>query len=183
MECIAQFPLFIGDGRVSRFCRCCGKEKLLADMKADKSKPNGRASICKPCHRDSMRAHYNTPTGKAASAAYYAANNDKDKKREYDKKRRAIYWRKKRSDLLASTNERRGRIRAGRAKWANKFFISEIYKLAVARTAATGVKWEVDHIVPVSSPLVCGLHCEANLQVITEAANKKKNNVIWPDMP
>ena len=175
--------MFVGDGRMTKVCRECGEAKLLADLKADKSKTHGRAAICKPCHRAAMNARYHDPKNKEKIAKYFAAHYDKEKKREYDKKRRMIYWRKKRHDLLASTNARRGRIRAGRAQWANKFFISEIYRLAVARTAATGIKWEVDHIVPVSSPLVCGLHCEDNLQVITEAENKKKNNLIWPDMP
>lgn len=183
MERLGQAQLFVGDGRVTKVCRECGQAKLLADLKADKSKSHGRAAICKPCHREAMAVRYQKPETKAKIAEYLSANHDKAKKREYDKKRRMIYWRKKRHELLASTNERRGRIRAGSAKWANKFFIAEIYRLAVARTAATGIKWEVDHIVPVSSPLVCGLHCEANLQVITEAANKKKNNTVWPDMP
>lgn len=30
---------------------------------------------------------------------------------------------------------------------------------------------------------VCGLHCEANLQVITKSENSKKHNSYWPDMP
>ena len=41
----------------------------------------------------------------------------------------------------------------------------------------------VDHIVPLQSALVCGLHCEANLEIIPGAANEAKKNYWWPDMP
>lgn len=42
---------------------------------------------------------------------------------------------------------------------------------------------EVDHIVPLTSDLGCGLHWEGNLQVIPAAANLAKKNFWWPDMP
>ena len=37
-------------------------------------------------------------------------------------------------------------------------------------------KDEVDHVVPLQSKFVCGLHCEANLQVITKSKNASKCN-------
>ena len=67
--------------------------------------------------------------------------------------------------------------------WANTFFIEEIYDLARRRTNLTGAKWHVDHIVPVNSPIVCGLHVEHNLQVIPANKNMEKLNRHWPDMP
>ncbi len=42
---------------------------------------------------------------------------------------------------------------------------------------------EVDHIVPIKSKLVCGLHVEFNLQLLTSSANARKGNRTWPDMP
>lgn len=67
--------------------------------------------------------------------------------------------------------------------WANNFFIEEIYDLAQIRTKATGIEWHVDHIVPLQSPIVCGLHVEQNLRVITALENRSKGNRHWPDMP
>lgn len=67
--------------------------------------------------------------------------------------------------------------------WANDFYIGEIYHLARLRTISTGCPWHVDHIVPLQSPLVCGLHTETNLQVIPSKSNLSKHNKWWPNMP
>ncbi len=50
-------------------------------------------------------------------------------------------------------------------------------------TETTDKLWTVDHIVPLQNPLVCGLHCEANLRIILGADNFAKCNRWWPDMP
>lgn len=40
-----------------------------------------------------------------------------------------------------------------------------------------------DHIVPISSPLVCGLNCPDNIRIITFEANSAKSNHMWPGSP
>ena len=62
-------------------------------------------------------------------------------------------------------------------KWANSFYINEIYKLATLRTKMTNIQWHVDHIVPLINKNVCGLHCEQNLQVIPAVENLRKGNL------
>ena len=86
---------------------------------------------------------------------------------------------------IAITSRRRRRVSLAHAnvEWANSFFISEIYDLARRRTQVTGIKWEVDHIVPIRSRLVCGLHVHWNLAVIPAKINRKKSNVSWPGKP
>lgn len=50
------------------------------------------------------------------------------------------------------------------------------YAEALRLTRETGIRHEVDHIYPLQSDVVCGLHCEANLRVITKFQNQSKKN-------
>jgi hypothetical protein len=83
----------------------------------------------------------------------------------------------------AGTAWRRARVLEATPKWVNKFFMEEAYRLAELRTKMLGFKWHVDHIVPLKSKKVCGLHVENNLQVIPGIENLRKSNSHWPDMP
>jgi hypothetical protein len=58
----------------------------------------------------------------------------------------------------------------------NDFIIQEMYSLSRYRSEITGIKWVVDHIVPLNSKLVCGLHTYHNLRVIPHSINASKSN-------
>lgn len=67
-------------------------------------------------------------------------------------------------------------------KWANVNYIRLFYSIA-QEEKNVGNRVEIDHIVPINNPLVCGLHNEWNLQVATRSYNNKKKDRYWPDMP
>jgi 5-methylcytosine-specific restriction endonuclease McrA len=62
-------------------------------------------------------------------------------------------------------------------EWANADDIKQVY------LEARALGLEVDHIVPLKSTRVCGLHVWDNLQLLTREANIRKGNRVWPDMP
>lgn len=68
--------------------------------------------------------------------------------------------------------------------WATPpWFNDEMYRAmkAIYNSAKPGE--EVDHIVPLSHPLVCGLNVPWNMRVISKKGNQMKSNNVWPDMP
>jgi hypothetical protein len=72
--------------------------------------------------------------------------------------------------------KRRAAKRHATPVWANHRAIEAIYVEAVRLTRETGIKHHVDHYYPLLSDVVCGLHVEYNLQILTEAQNIRKHN-------
>jgi 5-methylcytosine-specific restriction endonuclease McrA len=95
-------------------------------------------------------------------------------------KARLTRYRKTHPEYFAEkAGERRARHLKATPSWVDeneKFLIKECYFLAKLRTKVTGIKWVVDHIIPLKGELVSGLHTISNLQVITEVENCRKNN-------
>ncbi len=79
--------------------------------------------------------------------------------------------------------KRRAVHRLATPAWADRCAMRVIYEQARRITRETGIQHDVDHIVPLKSKLVCGLHVHCNLRVIPASENAKKNNRYWPDMP
>ena len=75
-----------------------------------------------------------------------------------------------------------GKLRAT-PTWADSRFIALWYKGARIMTQLVGRPYHVDHVVPLKSKLVCGLHVPANMQILSKPENIKKSNRYWPDMP
>ncbi len=71
---------------------------------------------------------------------------------------------------------RQEKIKQATPIWANQDVILAYYIVCQNMTKIEGINYEVDHIIPIQHPLVCGLHVENNLQIITEEENISKSN-------
>ena len=152
-------------------------------VKANRSKANEKA-------RKYARA--NPEKVKALNAAWMAANKDKTKARKAawyaaTKEQRATTRKAYEKANPEKVNAKDARRKAAKLRampaWANQFFIEETYDLAQRRSKLFGFKWHVDHVVPLQSSVVCGLHVPANLAVIPWLQNHAKGNRYWPGMP
>lgn len=113
----------------------------------------------------------------ARSKAWYEAN--KSRAHAY-----TIAWYKNNPHIAcANTNKREASKISRTPVWLTDddlFIIKEAYLLARQRTLSMGVKWHVDHIIPLRGMLVSGLHVPSNLQVIPAKLNLVKNNKYTP---
>lgn len=60
--------------------------------------------------------------------------------------------------------------------WADRAALRQIYVRRAEMNRPVARFYEVDHIVPIKHPRVCGLHVPWNLRIVTRAENSKKKN-------
>lgn len=113
---------------------------------------------------------------------FAAAFRDLKEKRRKQRNRR---WAKllEKARVAGYDGLRRWQQMLATPKWANRGAMLALYREARRIERDTGVPHQVDHIVPLLSPYVCGLHCEHNMMVLPRTENLTKGNRVWPDMP
>jgi hypothetical protein len=134
---------------------------------------------------DYFRAYNKKGEVKDRKNEWYLANRDQviaqaklrpyETTKEYKRtwKERNLVW------VRADTKARRRKHRQATPKWLSskqKAEIRQLYQIAITMTKTTGEQYVVDHIVPLRSDDVCGLHVPWNLRVITQEENLKKSN-------
>lgn len=93
-------------------------------------------------------------------------------------------WSKKnRHRVNANVARYKATKKSATPQWADLDAIRKFYELAARLTASTGEPHQVDHIVPLQSQIVCGLHWHGNLQILKKFDNISKLNRKWPGMP
>lgn len=60
--------------------------------------------------------------------------------------------------------------------WVDRKELYALHLAAKARSAQTGVEHVLDHIVPLSHTMVCGLTVPWNLRIVTRLQNASKSN-------
>lgn len=197
------------DGSVGYICRPCKKvkdrESRLRNLEARKLKEKERRLRDKPKMQEYRRKNKDAiakrhkeycQENKHRIAKYRKTYQEENKswildwKKSYREENRdklseyhSKYCKDNLHKIVAYNANRRSKMSSGYVSFANNFFISEIYSLRKLRQSVLGVNLAVDHIVPLVSNLVCGLHHESNLQILTKEQNSSKGNRWWPNMP
>ena len=132
-----------------------------------------------------FKQYNQTEIAREAKRKYYEKNRNaviaRAQARPLSEKRR---WQKAWKDrnqlwVRADTKARRRKHRLATPKWLTrrqKGEIRQLYQIAMTMTQTTGEQYVVDHIVPLRSEFVCGLHVPWNLRVITREENLAKSN-------
>jgi hypothetical protein len=173
--------------------------KLCASCKVEKPTSNFRwartrfESLCKECKSKHRKAYYQENKEKEKLRAIHHHHNTYAKKREH-KVKKAMEWVKNNPEKYKINAKRcyektklkrfayqalaRAKRRNAVPKWFNtiKEDVQKIYIEARTKTLETGIPHEVDHIIPLVSDYVCGLHVPNNLRVITRYENRSKQN-------
>ena len=127
---------------------------------------------------------------KAAGRRYYEKNREAviaraaarphEEVRQYKEK-----YKEANPELYKALNSvRKRRHRSATPKWVGaeeKKAIRQMYLEAQKLTKLTGERYVVDHIYPLLSDQVCGLHTLRNLKIMTQEENLKKSNKM-PDL-
>ena len=141
-------------------CRTCQQSKDISLFVKSRAFKSGYDTICLECSRQKVYAW--RKTGKRKTAQEHARYRER-----YPEKVQA-HENKMRINRKRSLNVQYSEL--------DDLIFQEIYHLTKLREKATGIKWHVDHIVPLQHKLVCGLHVPENLQCIPAKLNLIKGN-------
>jgi hypothetical protein len=164
-------------------CASCREIKPVSDFHVRRASRDGLAYKCAACVKQACR-EWKT-ANPDAFREWYKKNADKQS-RKYKEYREANIdalklkyreWAQRNPDKINSRIAKRSaaKLRAT-PSWADREAMRDFYRLAAKLTRETGVRHEVDHIVPLQGKSVCGLHWEGNLQVLPKTENIRKSN-------
>jgi hypothetical protein len=141
-------------------CVACQRDRLARWRIANPTRlKNGMRQYCKN----------NSAKINGMKRNYYAANKEKIK----GIKRKWRASNPSKSNFI--TAQYRAQKISATPTWACKETMREFYAEAVYQGM------HVDHIVPLRSRKVCGLHWEGNMQLLISQENVVKGNQTWPD--
>lgn len=183
-------------------CTKCKVEDDLSSFNKDKTRTDGLFPWCRTCIKANNKTKYiankeaynlarkldyqKKKDAYKANAKRWAEENP-EKRKEIRLKYARANKEKKRIDNKKHRDENPGLYRAHFKKrqqlkrnampaWANEAAIRLIYDECSRISKETGVKHHVDHYYPLKNDLVCGLHNEFNLRIITAFDNLSKGN-------
>jgi hypothetical protein len=149
----------------TKFCSNCQTVKNKLQFSFDKTRQDGHSPWCKICFSKKSKEHRSTNKYKKT----------REKNREKKRKTDRMYYQKNKEVFFEYAAKKRALKRQAVPKWYEHEKVKRVYLEARKRG------WHVDHIVPLVSDKVCGLHVHDNLQILYPQLNRIKNNHWWPE--
>ena len=171
--------------KVKRRCKKCEEEKSLVEFTKNKNCKYGREYTCRECastrklkwsHANPDQHKDNQLTWRKNNKKRYRASQAKwnARNKEYTAARVKRYRKANPGWMAAQCAKRRASKLKATPSWANLSSIETFYRDAHAQGKV------VDHIIPLQNKIVCGLHVETNLQLLTSSENSRKGNKFDP---
>lgn len=146
---------------IARHCIMCHKHnKTKSNKKYRKNHKEYFKQYCKQYRKDNKE-----------KIKQYQENN-----KEHIKQTKK-QWRKNNPEKVAIGKERRrGYLKESIPIWYEVNMVKQLYLKRNELNEKWSLNLQVDHIIPIISNTVCGLHCWANLQLLDSELNNSKNN-------
>jgi len=110
-----------------------------------------------------------------------AAENKRRSNKSEAARKRKKEWKKRHPEAAAKDDvARKTRKEQATPQWNNAIKMRIIYRTAAILSRLTKRQFHVDHIYPLRSKYMCGLHVDTNLQILPAAENIRKSNRHWP---
>ena len=156
-----------------KLCKKCCCEKSFSEFYKNSQTTDGVRTVCKLCDNKRKSSYVEKNVDSVAET--------KAKYREKTKEKLSVYlahWRKENSHkMCAYANKRRALLIGATPAWADERKIESFYRqAALMNQQSPEMRYEVDHIIPLNSRLVCGLHTHENMQILPAKQNRAKKN-------
>lgn len=183
----------------SKNCLCGAHKKMEADRKSayyieKRDHLISYSSEYQATNKEKARSYRkkyidkDPESAKAQARAWYEQNREAVVMRSrawfVQNKDRAIansraWAERNKSEITQYRRNRKKRVLERTPAWfsdLDRFVLEEAYLLAAHRKLVTGIDWHVDHMFPLYSRTVSGLHSWTNIQVIPAFMNLMKQN-------
>lgn len=170
-------------------CKECECSKDIVEFNKDYSAADGYKNSCRECSSKKRKVYRekNDQVIKHKKREDYRINKEqilRKKREQYAlepqpiRDRQNRYGKNNKAKRVASVNNRRNRIKRSQPKWTSEYKseMEELHNMRLKLENTTGIKYHLDHIIPLTNSQVSGLDVPWNIQVLSASENTSKNN-------
>ncbi len=179
-----------------KICKTCKDKKDCSEFGVFKYSKDGLQPLCTLCKRLREKEYYKKTQERQRERKRNANKTtlteqqfliNKEKRKIYDRakyiknkdtilKKHKEYYQSNKYIFNARANKYRANKLQATPAWADLEKIKLVYEKAKWLESITGLKYHVDHVIPLQNKDVCGLHVWENLQILEASINLQKNN-------